>query len=491
MFAGQPQHQNLYPWRMLGLAIVLGSCWLTHAHAFYSNGRWSQTATNGATGPIGTPVTVTWSIPPDGTFIPVVGRSSNLIATFDSLYGGSGATLAQRPWFANFASTFNRWTELSGIEFVYEPADDGVNLGSTAGALGVRGDVRVGGAFIDGAGGTLAQTGFLDDVDITIDTSDTAHYGASAANYSKMRNTLMHEIGHAIGLAHLDSNSAAFLMEPLSPSGFDGPQLDDIRGAQQLYGDALDRANNGLGNQTAATATPLGAFSPGQSLTRGIHSSTGTFVLPTETDFLSISNSADVDWFSFTAATAARLQVTVAPVGASYNQRPGSSGSYSTLNASSVNDLGFQLYRLDVGAPQLVVSANSGGLGVTETSSAALQGSGVYGVRVFGAGSDVQLYELRLAFTSIAGDYTGDGAVDAADYTVWRDTLGSSTLLAADGSGNGLIDSADYDLWAGAFSTSAPAVVTAVCEPAGLSFVALLVFSGVVAQKRGLACALR
>ncbi|CAD7694828.1 unnamed protein product [Ostreobium quekettii] len=48
---------------------------------------------------------------------------------------------------------------------------------------------------------------------------------------------------------------------------------------------------------------------------------------------------------------------------------------------------------------------------------------------------------------SVEGDYNGDGNVDAADYTVWRDTLNSTTDLAADGNGNMVIDQADYDVW--------------------------------------------
>lgn len=51
----------------------------------------------------------------------------------------------------------------------------------------------------------------------------------------------------------------------------------------------------------------------------------------------------------------------------------------------------------------------------------------------------------------IAGDYNGDGFVDAADYTVWRDTLGSSSDLRANGDDTGesagVVDLADYDFW--------------------------------------------
>ncbi len=51
--------------------------------------------------------------------------------------------------------------------------------------------------------------------------------------------------------------------------------------------------------------------------------------------------------------------------------------------------------------------------------------------------------------TSLVGDYNGDQVVDAADYTVWRDTLGDSITPGegADGNNNGIIDSGDYDFW--------------------------------------------
>jgi hypothetical protein len=72
-----------------------------------------------------------------------------------------------------------------------------------------------------------------------------------------------------------------------------------------------------------------------------------------------------------------------------------------------------------------------------------------------------------------AGDYNGDSFVDAADYTIWRNTLGSSDDLRANGDNTGasagVIDQADYAVWktnfggggAGAVSIPIPEPISA------------------------------
>ena len=70
----------------------------------------------------------------------------------------------------------------------------------------------------------------------------------------------------------------------------------------------------------------------------------------------------------------------------------------------------------------------------------------------------------------LAGDFNGDGTVDAADYTTWRDSNGATGLLpysGADGNGDGKIDSADYEVWKSNFEGQAPADLqgTAIPEP--------------------------
>jgi hypothetical protein len=54
--------------------------------------------------------------------------------------------------------------------------------------------------------------------------------------------------------------------------------------------------------------------------------------------------------------------------------------------------------------------------------------------------------------TAAAGDFNRDGRVDAADYTIWRDTSGSTTDLRADANGDGAVDEQDRDIWIAAIS---------------------------------------
>src|SRR5262245_7579085 len=63
----------------------------------------------------------------------------------------------------------------------------------------------------------------------------------------------------------------------------------------------------------------------------------------------------------------------------------------------------------------------------------------------------------QLITTILLGDYNRDGVVDTADYTVWRNSNGSTTQLAADGNGNGRIDDGDYSIWKSRFGASSGA----------------------------------
>jgi hypothetical protein len=69
----------------------------------------------------------------------------------------------------------------------------------------------------------------------------------------------------------------------------------------------------------------------------------------------------------------------------------------------------------------------------------------------------------------VIGDYNGNGIVDAADYTVWRDHLGQTFALPnRDPANTGAISAADYTSWKthfGSTGSGAAASVSQVPEP--------------------------
>jgi hypothetical protein len=67
---------------------------------------------------------------------------------------------------------------------------------------------------------------------------------------------------------------------------------------------------------------------------------------------------------------------------------------------------------------------------------------------------DIGAYEWRPA--TLSGDYNASGAVDAADYVLWRDTTGQtvSPFSGADGDGSGSIDAGDYHWWRSRFGAA-------------------------------------
>ncbi|HEX2476094.1 MAG TPA: dockerin type I domain-containing protein, partial [Lacipirellulaceae bacterium] len=65
---------------------------------------------------------------------------------------------------------------------------------------------------------------------------------------------------------------------------------------------------------------------------------------------------------------------------------------------------------------------------------------------------------VSLSVAGVAGDYNRNGTVDAADYVLWRKTLGQMGVgLTADGNDNGSIDASDYDVWRANFGRTAGA----------------------------------
>jgi Glucose / Sorbosone dehydrogenase len=116
-------------------------------------------------------------------------------------------------------------------------------------------------------------------------------------------------------------------------------------------------------------------------------------------------------------------------------------------------------------------------------------GEGVFGEMYISSKTNGQIYLVTNSIP-LFGDYNGDGAVEAADYTIWRSTFGETGYqLAADGNGNGHVDARDYDIWRahfGAMSSSGSSLDLAlrreVPEPNGLLILFTVTFASLMGR---------
>jgi hypothetical protein len=76
----------------------------------------------------------------------------------------------------------------------------------------------------------------------------------------------------------------------------------------------------------------------------------------------------------------------------------------------------------------------------------------------------------------LPGDYNRDGLVDAADYTVWRNSFGQTGNVPADGNEDNIVDDKDYTLWKshyGLAESNGSASLARVPEPTTLALILL------------------
>ena len=360
--------------------------------------RWSFTATDGGGLGQGDPTTITWSIVPDGTSIssgvgePAAG--SGLRSFLNSIYG------SEATWLPIFQQVFDRWGELTGVTYVYEPSDDGAALPGAGGVVGVRGDVRISGHPIDGNSGILAYNYFPNTGDMVIDSPDS-FYTNTSSNSLRLRNVLAHEHGHGLGLSHSCPLSNTKLMEPFLSTAFDGPQHDDILGTNRSYGDTREH------DDTPSTAAELGAV---DSTTLG---------------HLSVDDNADTDFYSLSAGDAATMDVTVTPIGATYLAGPqnpdGSCSAGTPFNSLSIHDLTVRV--LDTDGVTELAAADLNGVGLPEvlTEVALSSGAGIYYVEITGdSTNEAQMYELALSVSASPGIF--DDGFESGNTNAWSAT---------------------------------------------------------------------
>jgi len=374
--------------------------------------RWMSTAMMPGGSPLGKPVTLTWSIVPDGTFVEGFNGEpdapSNLRARLNTIYG------SQAVWLPILQAVFDRWSQVSGLNYVYEPNDDGAALqepGGAAspffGAVGVRGDLRISGHTIDGNSGVLAYN-FYPDIndgvggDMVIDTGDN-FFSDITGNSVRLRDVMMHEHGHGMGQAHVCPIETWKLMEPFVATNFDGPRHDDIRHAQFSYGDVNEP------NDFAAEATNLGSLDCGSLSLGDLPAPVGPIAgAITEVPFastLSLSDVNDDDFYRITVAGAATLNLTATPLGFLYDDSAqacsGGSGSCCSgnpINSLTTVDLAVNILKAD--GTTLVASANAGGAGQKEVlTDVLLPTAGTYYIQIKPAGAmdNAQFYHLDVS----------------------------------------------------------------------------------------------
>jgi hypothetical protein len=382
------------------LLAVPSSGW---AQGYFVGNRWTTTAQNEGMLLRGDATNLTWGFVPDSTNIRggsgEAASPSNLIDFLDTNIGSGsgGGDYTNRPWFSLFQDSYDRWGEVSGLSFSYESNDDGVTIRDNSnhftGELNTRADMRIGGHSIDGQAGanTLAYNYYPDHGDMVIDTDNSEFYGDDTDNYFGMRNVLMHEIGHGIGIHHMISNDSNFLLEPFFNVAIDGPQFADILAAQRLYGDSFEK---GVGNDTSGNATDLGTA---ENIIIGTDAS-DTFVEMSDIDFVSIDGSTDTDFFKFTISGEQEMNLLLTPLGQTYHAQREDGSDSNTFDAASQNDLTLTL--LDTDGSTILETSNMNGLGGSETITRLLE-TGTYYARITGANDEIQFYEFGISVASV------------------------------------------------------------------------------------------
>lgn len=391
----------------------------------------------------GDPTTVTWSFVPDGLSIPNgIGEgvaNSELFSRLDAQFSAQGG---RATWIGRIQACMDRWSELSGVthvrvKFQGNEWDDGASW-SSSGAANLRGDCRISMKNIDGVNGVLAYNNFPGTGSGGNMVLDRSENWASAGNNNRfMRNIISHEHGHGLGIFHVCPANQSKLMEPFISTAYDGPQHDDIRAVQRLYGDPYEK------DDTSVAATDLGTLAAG--------STTEPWKVPggavNNGSICSIDANGESDWFKFSLAGSATVTVTVAPVGLTYKQGPQDQNCNggTDFNSLTVADLGVLI--MDASGINILAQATLNPIGQAETVAVSL-GAGSYFARVLESNTPAQsqLYSIKIdvskseriymAFTN-AATIPGVGTVQNEDIVSYDPGSGAWAMVF-DGSDVGL-----------------------------------------------------
>lgn len=110
---------------------------------------------------------------------------------------------------------------------------------------------------------------------------------------------------------------------------------------------------------------------------------------------------------------------------------------------------------------------------------------------LFGIARSTATELVLTALSGLAGDFDNNSAVDAADYTVWRDNLGAPTYRLFNATSSGVVGQSQYDAWSANYGAVAAASAleqsAAVPEPATLLLAAFVLASTTLCRVRSAA----
>ncbi|MBS0195933.1 MAG: matrixin family metalloprotease [Planctomycetes bacterium] len=377
----------------------------------------------------GDAIMLTWSFVPDGTIVGddnAVGGAgaSEIFSRMDSKFGAAN----RQVWISKIQQCFDRWSALTGVTYVRiryngNEWDDGAAWGNVGSAT--RGDVRIGMKAIDSTGNILAYNYYpADGGDMVLDRWES--WQSSTNNYRYLRNVVMHEHGHGLGLAHVcprgTDASTWKIMEPILNTSFDGPQQDDIRGVQFYYGDPYEM------NNSVDTATNIGALTAGTALTMG----DAPAPTPPNSSVLAVEGALKTDYFKFTLDRPRLVDISVNPVGTSYlaGTQIGNctTDPYPTVDALGALNLAFDVRNDTNTAVYRVVNAAAPGL--TEATTGLLLPAGTNVLRVYnpGGGSASQEYKFTLLAQTVSlAPSASDGTIGDKVRVTWPGVITDAT----------------------------------------------------------------
>ncbi|HLJ96511.1 MAG TPA: Ig-like domain-containing protein [Gemmataceae bacterium] len=247
---------------------------------------------------------VTLSFMPDGTNLG--GVTSNLFQTFNQKFGSASA------WQTTILKAAQVWAQQTNLNFSVV-ADSGADSGSGNYEQGdpTIGDIRIGG-FAFGSS-TLAMAYMPPPAnnyslagDISFNTGQAFHIGTTYDLFT----VALHEFGHALGLEHSSSGTAA-AMYPSYTSAKQSLNSDDIAGIRNIYSSNHARSTDAY----AGAATPDSSFATAADISALINPTTLTEQLPN----LDITTTNTQEYFAVTApaATSGTLTVNVQSQGLS------------------------------------------------------------------------------------------------------------------------------------------------------------------------------